>query len=311
MTILDALRAIAEARPGALDDVDMLRSLLLDRCPEQAPEVNRLVAAAREGVPEALRRADDASPRSVVVAGIAARLSHDLGLSEDASRWAVETWYDVLVAPAATTNAAPDTTPTPGAPIDTGFYRRASNDLWRNRQTDAASRLMAEIRADMRRGRSARDVQDALLNKGAPRVWTAAFIYTVDREMLRETLVAAAGDLAAGNTASANVNVALRLAAGLLTDDPRVPPLVERLKAAGCNDDLVAFLLSHETTTTTQRTQSKSFLTGGLVVTVIGIVIAWMTGVDDPQNSAMRLAGLMIILGLAMSGKGLMGVLRR
>lgn len=82
------------ARHGAslARDARRCEGLLRDHCGEYRREVAVLVMALEERVPEELLAAPAGSPREALIARLARRLCDDLGLSEEAARWAVGSW---------------------------------------------------------------------------------------------------------------------------------------------------------------------------------------------------------------------------
>jgi TPR repeat protein len=81
-------RALAE-------DPRRVKALLRDTCPDCPREVHVLVSAAEQRVPADLL-ASEGVPWEVLSARLVRRLIDELALSEDAARWAVRTWADVL-----------------------------------------------------------------------------------------------------------------------------------------------------------------------------------------------------------------------
>lgn len=76
-------------------------ALLRDYCPQYKREINVLVEALKERVGTDLMNSSPAVPGLVLRANLTSRLQDELGLSEEASRWAVDSWAMVLgVAPA-------------------------------------------------------------------------------------------------------------------------------------------------------------------------------------------------------------------
>ena len=179
-TITGALRHIVETRPEAITDADKLQSLLSDHCPDQAPEVNRLVCAIREGVPEAIGDASDVAPRNAILEPLASRLSHSAGLAPEAAMWAVETWYEVLIGMPDNTGDA-TSTKLPVATRD--FCHRATRDLFKGGQTRATDRLKAAIRAELLTGRSYREVLGDVAVRGARMDYASS---SAARQVLRQ-----------------------------------------------------------------------------------------------------------------------------
>jgi len=75
-----------------IDDPRRLEALLRDYCSAYKREVNVLVDALKERVPFELLKANVSFPQEVLLARLVRGLVEDLGLSEDAAVWAVETW---------------------------------------------------------------------------------------------------------------------------------------------------------------------------------------------------------------------------
>ncbi len=72
-------------------------ALLKDACgAAYSRELNVLLSALNEGLPEELLQVSIGSPAPVWVARLAARLVDNLGLTDEAARWAVESWAIAL-----------------------------------------------------------------------------------------------------------------------------------------------------------------------------------------------------------------------
>lgn len=70
-------------------------AILRDLCPNAPREIFLLVSALRENVAAQLI-SQDAMPENALFSALSHRLSESLGLSEDAARWAVESWRFAL-----------------------------------------------------------------------------------------------------------------------------------------------------------------------------------------------------------------------
>jgi hypothetical protein len=77
------------------DDSRRVEALLKDLCPECKREINVLVAAHRERIPQELL-ATSSVPFDIVSARLIRRLQEDLALAEDAAGWAVACWGAAL-----------------------------------------------------------------------------------------------------------------------------------------------------------------------------------------------------------------------
>jgi hypothetical protein len=87
------LRELIAARgPGLCSDARRCEGLLRDLCGEHRREINVLVGALRERVPLDLLAARNSVPRGLLLARLAKRLEEHLALTEEASRWAVDSW---------------------------------------------------------------------------------------------------------------------------------------------------------------------------------------------------------------------------
>jgi hypothetical protein len=95
-TPLEALRRVLARRPEVRDDPEALRNLLLDHCPAHRSEINWLVNAAAERVPQRIANAGDDTPRDVLIGAVRSTLAADLGMTADAAAWTAGTWYDAL-----------------------------------------------------------------------------------------------------------------------------------------------------------------------------------------------------------------------
>src|SRR5262249_8061083 len=75
--------------PGILDDWQRCQAWLRSSCPDDKREVNVLLAALKERVPQELIASGN---EDVAIH----RLTNELALSEEAARWAVESWMQAL-----------------------------------------------------------------------------------------------------------------------------------------------------------------------------------------------------------------------
>src|SRR6185503_19731806 len=71
-------------------------ALLRDYCPQYKREINVLVEALKERVASDLMNSSPAIPGLVLRAKLTRRLQYELGLSEEASKWAVDSWAIAL-----------------------------------------------------------------------------------------------------------------------------------------------------------------------------------------------------------------------
>lgn len=78
------------------DDPRRCEALLRDLCPEYRGEIFVLVNALKGGVAAALRTQSDSVPPEPLLARLTQGLQDNLALSEEAARWAVESWALVL-----------------------------------------------------------------------------------------------------------------------------------------------------------------------------------------------------------------------
>ena len=86
------VRIITEHGRSLADDPRRCEALLRDYCGQYKREINVLVGALKEGVSIDLTRNSGALPANVLMARLARRLQDNLGLSETASKWAVQSW---------------------------------------------------------------------------------------------------------------------------------------------------------------------------------------------------------------------------
>jgi WD40 repeat protein len=80
-----------------LSDPRLCESLLKDYCGQYKKEIFVLVCAVREQVAADLLTSQDSVPREILHPLLIKRLQNNLALTEDASRWAVESWSLALV----------------------------------------------------------------------------------------------------------------------------------------------------------------------------------------------------------------------
>lgn len=83
---------IATYGRSVCDDPRRCEGLLRDYCGVYKREIHVLVSALKERVAADLLGSHSGVPREVVIARLTKRLQDDLGLAEDAARWAVESW---------------------------------------------------------------------------------------------------------------------------------------------------------------------------------------------------------------------------
>src|SRR5436309_1688850 len=89
------------------DDPRRCRALLSDYCPRDRREISVLIGAQEEGVPADLLRSSAGLPWEALRSRLTRRLVDGRGLSEEAARWAVETWGLALGTAATVDRAAP------------------------------------------------------------------------------------------------------------------------------------------------------------------------------------------------------------
>ena len=83
---------IAQYGPALADDPRRTEALLRDFCGAYKREIFCLVSALKEQVAADLLASRDSVPRQVLLAQLTRRLRDNLALTEDAARWAVESW---------------------------------------------------------------------------------------------------------------------------------------------------------------------------------------------------------------------------
>lgn len=83
---------IARNGPSLVENQRRCEALLRDHCAEYRREVNVLVSALRDRVPRDILSSTSTTLRGVLLARLTERLQDDLALSEDAAKWAVESW---------------------------------------------------------------------------------------------------------------------------------------------------------------------------------------------------------------------------
>ncbi len=69
-----------------------VHGLLMDLCGQHRPEINILVTAQREGVPEKLAQLGQQLPAETVIAQLSRHLEAEQFIAPAAARWAVESW---------------------------------------------------------------------------------------------------------------------------------------------------------------------------------------------------------------------------
>jgi uncharacterized RDD family membrane protein YckC len=96
------------------------RGLLSDFCGQYRKEINVLVNAMQEGIPDKLILSSQNSiPQSIIIARLAKQLHDNLGIDEEAARWSVESWAAALNL-VSSVDLEPESIPTyPVAPVST------------------------------------------------------------------------------------------------------------------------------------------------------------------------------------------------
>lgn len=95
-------KLIATYGRSLCDDPRRCEALLKDTCGQYRPEIAVLVGALREGVAADLVASQNSVPQTVLLARLTKRLHDNLALTEDAAKWAVESWalaLEVISAP--------------------------------------------------------------------------------------------------------------------------------------------------------------------------------------------------------------------
>ena len=83
---------VARHGPGLCSDAKRCEGLLRDLCGAHRREINILVGALKERVPLDLLAGRGTMPRGLLLSRLAKRLEDQLALTEDAARWAVDSW---------------------------------------------------------------------------------------------------------------------------------------------------------------------------------------------------------------------------
>lgn len=87
---------VAEYGSALCQDVRRCEALLRDHCGQNRREVNVLLAAVRARIGKDLLAAQASTPRPALLARLTRRLCEDFGLTDEAARWAVESWAIAL-----------------------------------------------------------------------------------------------------------------------------------------------------------------------------------------------------------------------
>jgi hypothetical protein len=109
---------VATHGPGLCDDARRCEGLLRDFCGQQRREIFVLVSALKERVPADLLAPPPHVSHDALLAQLAKRLQENLALTDDAARWAVESWAAALGTPG--TAAAGAVAAAQEAPLATG-----------------------------------------------------------------------------------------------------------------------------------------------------------------------------------------------
>src|SRR5215210_3769035 len=89
-------RILAKYGNDLCGDARRCEALLKDLCGEYRREINVLTSAIEERIPLDLLAAVKTMPRDVLFTRLAKRLEDNLGLTKEASVWAVESWAFAL-----------------------------------------------------------------------------------------------------------------------------------------------------------------------------------------------------------------------
>jgi hypothetical protein len=98
--VLRTLKELVARDPDLCTDWPRLEGMLRDYVGQHRREINALVIAAREGIPEALLAASRSQVDSIVFERLAQRLHQDAGIDRNLAEWAVSCWL-VVISPAA------------------------------------------------------------------------------------------------------------------------------------------------------------------------------------------------------------------
>lgn len=90
--VTDRKAVLARTGRDVTTDAKLCEALLRDLCGEHRREISVLVAAQKERVAVDLLSSQDGVPREVLLTRLTQRLQDNLGLTEEAARWAVDSW---------------------------------------------------------------------------------------------------------------------------------------------------------------------------------------------------------------------------
>lgn len=90
---------ISQYSTDICDDVRRCEALLRDLCPEHKRELNLLIAALKERIPQDLLKNSPSINTDLTVKLLAQRLHDHLGIAEAFALWAVESWALALIVP--------------------------------------------------------------------------------------------------------------------------------------------------------------------------------------------------------------------
>ena len=90
--VTDRKAVFARTGRDVTTDAKLCEALLRDLCGEHRREISVLVAAQKERVAADLLASQDGVPREVLLTRLTRRLQDNLGLTEEAARWAVDSW---------------------------------------------------------------------------------------------------------------------------------------------------------------------------------------------------------------------------
>lgn len=87
---------VAEYGAKVVDDPRRCEGLIRDLCGDRRREINLIISALKEGIPESILSSRNSISDDILVARLTKKLIDNFALSVDAARWAVESWVLAL-----------------------------------------------------------------------------------------------------------------------------------------------------------------------------------------------------------------------
>ena len=112
---------------AVLEDPRRLKALLSDVCPGLNRQVHVLVSAAEQRVPQDILSSHSEQPQDLLSVRLARRLTDETGITEEAARWAVESW--VIALDRTRFPDVPSESPSQPPPVRSGLQQQVTTSI--------------------------------------------------------------------------------------------------------------------------------------------------------------------------------------